>query len=65
MNLKLKKLALLFAIIFCVVNGIFADDWEATIYDNENFEKANDTVKSFIEKNGTYLSGTDDFSCIL
>ena len=62
MNLKLKKLALLFAIIFCVVNGLFADDWEATIYDNERLEKANDTVKSFIEKNGTYLSGTDDFS---
>ena len=62
MNKNLKKLVVLLAIIFCVVNGIFADDWEATIYDNEKFEKANDTVKSFIEKNGTYLSGTDDFS---
>ena len=62
MNLKLKKLVVMLAIVFCVVNGIFADDWEATIYDNEKFEKANDTVKSFIEKNGTYLSGTDDFS---
>ncbi len=50
MNLKLKKLVVMLAIIFCVVNGIFADDWEATIYDNEKFEKANDTVKSFIEK---------------
>ena len=50
MNIKLKKLVVMLAIIFCVVNGIFADDWEATIYDNEKFEKANDTVKGFIEK---------------
>ena len=47
MNLKLKKLVVMLAIIFFVVNGIFADDWEATIYDNERLEKANDTVKSF------------------
>lgn len=62
MNRTAKKFLLSFAITFCFLANIYAEDWIPNIFDNHKFEKANNTVKEYIIKNGTYLSGTKDFS---
>ena len=45
-----------------MIGAVYAEDWEPSVYDNEKLSKANDTVKEYIIKNGTYLSGTENFS---
>lgn len=57
----MKKFFIL--VTFILLNSIvFAEDWIPSIYDGEKLEKAGNIVKNYIEKNGTYLSGTKEFS---
>ena len=44
------------------MENIYSEDWVPNTFDNRKFEKANSAVKEYIVKNGTYLSGTNDFS---
>ena len=53
---------LLFIISICFLENIYSEDWVPNTFDNVKFEKANNAVKEYIVKNGTYLSGTNDFS---
>lgn len=57
-----KKIIVVYSILICLCSAIFAEDWQPNTFDNEKFEKANNTVKEYVVKNGTYLSGTKDFS---
>ena len=57
----IRKLFLLFIISICFLGNIYSEDWVPNTFDNKKFEKANNAVKEYIVKNGTYLSGTNDF----
>lgn len=57
----IRKLFLLFIITICFLGNIYSEDWVPNTFDNKKFEKANNAVKEYIVKNGTYLSGTNDF----
>lgn len=61
MNRMVKKLLLSLAITVCFLGNMYSEDWVPNTFDNKKFEKANNTVKEYVAKNGTYLSGTNDF----
>lgn len=58
----IRKLFLLFIISLCFLENLYSEDWVPNTFDNKKFEKANNAVKEYIVKNGTCLSGTNDFS---
>lgn len=62
MNKIFKKLLSACAVAAVFLSQLCAEDWEPTIFDNQKFKRADKAVKDYIEKNGTYLSGTDDFA---
>ena len=62
MNRTFGKLFFVFMIALCFSVNAYSEDWLPNIFDDTKFEKANDTVKEYVVKNGIYLSGTKDFS---
>ena len=62
MNKIFKRLFLFFIISISFLGYIYSEDWVPNTFDNSKFEKANNSVKEYILTNGTYLSGTNDFS---
>lgn len=48
---------------FCFTATVYAEDWEALIFNADGLPKIESKkVKDYVKTNGTYLSGTDDFS---
>lgn len=57
-----KRITLLLTGVILLNAAVFADDWMPTVYSNTPMKKADAETKNFIVKNGTYLSGSDDFA---
>lgn len=63
MKKNFYKIISLVICYFCLTAAVYADDWEPMIFNADGLPKIESKkVKDYVKTNGTYLSGTDDFS---